>query len=552
MNKPNLATSSAFWSAWAEKVKADRHNFAKSPLYVEQDSQFPEEYQAVAETVTLMGQVDPDGKTRDAQFGGRLVDTCLGPVTRMWLDSNIEYHFLKRHLPTLASSRVLDIGAGYGRFAATLSQFVPSVTTVDAIPISTEVSREYLSRFAPTVDVLSIEQFVDTFQNQSYDLAVNIHSWNECTKEQVENWIKTLVQMKVPHLFTVSHGQLNAEREPAYYTWQVGHPSFRPILEYYYDLVAEETLGLTNHPHALWKLKANAQQLLQTPRKPLVMIGTPLKHIECNGAMTPEAFAKLHDNYRKPIQALLTATDLPFRFCLFVVGGGGVAKARNTITNAFLGSEADILLFHDYDLITDETGADHVKVVMRLFQNGLKCVGGLYTIRADNGHWVINLPDAGGPLEGWGLRVLELGTGFKAQTRSYFELIAAKNPWLEYQDDDTKQKCYGFFSMGPVKDEEIWPGRGRWLTEDYWLDWLARDAGIVMVADVTIQLRHLEEGHIERLVSKDPLIQKKVKALEKQLGTTLFVRTADEVFPKEFPPVPAKQEGGKELDLYSK
>ena len=106
--------------------------------------------------------------------------------------------------------------------------------------------------------------------------------------------------------------------------------------------------------------------------------------------------------------------------------------------------------------------------------------------------------------------------------------------------------------MGPVKDEQIWPGRVRWLTEDYWLDWLTRDAGIVMVADVTIQLRHLEEGHIERLVSKDPLIQKKVKALEKQLGTTLFIRTQDEIFPKEFPPVPAKQEGGKELDLYSK
>jgi len=550
--KPNLATASSFWSAWEDKVKADRQNFAKSPLYVEQMSQTPQEFQAVAETVTLLGQIDPDGKTRDAQFGGRLVETCLGPVTRMWLDSNIEYHFLKRHLPTLAYSRVLDIGAGYGRFAATLAQFVLSVTTVDAIPISTEVSREYLGRFAPSVDVLSIDQFTETFQTESYDLAINIHSWNECTKEQVENWIKTLVHMKVPHLFTVSHGQLNGEKEKAYYTWQIGHPSFRPILEFYYDLVAEECLGLTNHPHALWKLKANAMDLLLTPKKPLVMIGTPLRHIECNGLMTPEAFEKLHENYRKPIQALLAATDLPFRFCLFVVGGGGVAKARNTITNAFLESEADVLLFHDYDLIPDPTGADHVKLVTRLFQNGLKIVGGLYTIRSEHGHWVINLPDAAGPLEGWGLRVLELGTGFKAFHRSAFETVAAKNPWLEYQDDDTKQKGYGFFSMGPVKDEQIWPGRVRWLTEDYWLDWLTRDAGIVMVADVTIQLRHLEEGHIERLVSKDPLIQKKVKALEKQLGTTLFIRTQDEIFPKEFPPVPAKQEGGKELDLYSK
>lgn len=550
--KPNLATASTFWQTWADKVKADRRNFAKSPLYVEQDSQTDEEYRQVAHTVALLGQIDPDGKTRDAQFGGRLVETCLGPVTRMWLDSNIEYHFLKKHLPTLSSARVLDIGAGYGRFAVSLEPFVATIDTVDAIPISTEVSRKYLHRFAPFARVHAIKEFMQEDHAGLYDLAINIHSWNECTREQVENWVRVLVEAKVPHLFTVSHGQLNGKREKAYYTWQIGHPSFRPILEHYYDLVAEESIGLTNHPHALWKLKANAAELLTIPRKPLVMIGTPLRHIECNGLMTPEAFAKLHDNYRKPIQALLAAQDLPFRFCLFVVGGGGVAKARNTITNAFLESDADILLFHDYDLIPDPTGADHVRLVMRMLQNGIKIVGGLYTIRSRNGHWVINLPDASGPLEGWGLRVLELGTGFKAYHRSAFELVAAKNPWLEYQDDDTKQKAWGFFSMGPVKDQEIWPGRARWLTEDYWLDWLTRDAGIVMVADVTIQLRHLEEGHIESLVSSAPTIAKKIRSLEKLLGTKLFIRTKDEVFPEVFPPVPAKQEGGKELDIFSK
>ena len=132
--------------------------------------------------------------------------------------------------------------------------------------------------------------------------------------------------------------------------------------------------------------------------------------------------------------------------------------------------------------------------------------------------FIFNFPDGNGIKDGWALRVLELGTGFKCYKREAFEIIAEKNPWLKYEHDDTKETEWGFFSMGPVTDEKFWPGRARWLTEDYWLDWLTRDAGIIIVEDTTVQLRHLEES-------------------------------TGEIFPKEFPPLPEAIPEPKELEI---
>jgi hypothetical protein len=105
----------------------------------------------------------------------------------------------------------------------------------------------------------------------------------------------------------------------------------------------------------------------------------------------------------------------------------------------------------------------------------------------------MNFPDIAGPAQGWALRVLEIGTGFKCFRREAFTLVREKNPWLEYECDDTKKIEWGFFSMGPAKDVNIWPSRSRWLTEDFWLDWLMRDAGITIVWDTKVCLRHYDE-----------------------------------------------------------
>ncbi|HEX2900443.1 MAG TPA: putative sugar O-methyltransferase [Bacteroidia bacterium] len=247
-------TNDGMWAHWAARVAENKHQFAKSPFFVEQDSVPEERFRALAEKVALMEPYDPDGMTRDAEFGARVVDTCLGPVTRMWLESMVEIDFLYRNLPELElpTMKVLDIGAGYGRLAAALDKNAYDVRCVDAVPISTEISRGYLKRFAPSVHVFSIEEFEDIYTDLTFDLCVNIHSFNECKLSQIENWLKALEVMQVPYLFTVSHGQMDHNPEPSYRSYGDDHPSFRPLLEARYELIAEESLGLSPSPHALW------------------------------------------------------------------------------------------------------------------------------------------------------------------------------------------------------------------------------------------------------------------------------------------------------------
>jgi hypothetical protein len=213
------------------------------------------QFEKVAQDIRRWGgPIDDLGGARDAEFGGRVVNTSLGPVTRMWLDSNVEYHFIRRHLGTIVDKTVLDIGAGYGRFAVSIIDYCKGVTCVDAVPISTAVCCDYVKKFRPVVEVLSIQEFIEAYPRLKFDLAVNIHSWNECTLEQVTNWLNVLGEMRVPYLFTVSHGTYDSAEKP-YYSWNHGQPSYRPAIELRYDLVAEESIGLTGHPHALWKLK---------------------------------------------------------------------------------------------------------------------------------------------------------------------------------------------------------------------------------------------------------------------------------------------------------
>lgn len=245
----------AMWEDWQGIVARSLPNFCASPIYVQQRTQSQEDFERTAEYVTRPGAiiVDPDGKTRDAEFGGLVRETkACGPVTRMWLDSCVEVDFIMRHLPTVP--RVLDIGAGYGRLAVALYPFSDAYFCVDAVPISTEICRSYIGRFQPGVTVLSLGTFVQRPENLKVDLAVNVHSWNECSYAQVARWLQVLEHLRVKYLFTVSNGHLSGGKS-AYATWGGKGNSFRPLLEKQYELIAEEEIGLSQHPHALWKLR---------------------------------------------------------------------------------------------------------------------------------------------------------------------------------------------------------------------------------------------------------------------------------------------------------
>ena len=245
----------AMWEDWQDIVKRSLPNFAASPIYVQQRSQTDEDFERCAEYVAGLSKLYDHGKLRDVQWGGLARNTkACGKVTRMWLDSNVECDFLHRHVPEMHNKNVLDIGAGYGRLAVALSKHTKSYTCVDAVPISTEVCREYVKIHAPSVQVPALKEFLDSSDLLCIDLAINIHSWNECSIEQIANWLALLKKMNVAYLFTVSNGSVIKGKQ-AYASWGGSGESFRPLLENQYHLVAEESIGLSLHPHALWKLK---------------------------------------------------------------------------------------------------------------------------------------------------------------------------------------------------------------------------------------------------------------------------------------------------------
>lgn len=249
----------AMWSSWQDIVAQHRAKFCTHPVYVDQ-MQPVAEFEKLMDGIMANGCIDREGMTRDAEFGGRVVETRHGPVTRMWIDSNIEWDFLFRNLPMHVHQdgiRILDIGAGYGRFAVSVRPLVQRYVCVDAVPISTEICREYCANFNPDIEVPSLPDFLAIYKHHYRDVnvAVNIHSWNECKLEQIEAWLDIIGEIGIPYLFTVSHGQNDGSVEQSYYSWDVGRPSWRPLIEKRYTLLAEEARGFTNHPFGLWKRK---------------------------------------------------------------------------------------------------------------------------------------------------------------------------------------------------------------------------------------------------------------------------------------------------------
>jgi SAM-dependent methyltransferase len=247
------------WEDWQEIVKRSLPNFCASPIYVQQRSQTDEDFERAAEQVARGPQIDIAGKLRDVKYGGVVRHTkACGDVTRMWIDSCVEIEFLMRNgiLSSIGcyGIQALDIGAGYGRLAVPLSRYVGRITCVDSVPISTEICHKYTQEFATGVHVLSLPEFVAQRDSLGFDLAINVHSWNECSFEQVRNWLDVLREMKVPYLFTVTNGSIKSGRT-AYTTWGGKGDSFRPLLEERYDLVTEEETGLSMHPHGIWRLR---------------------------------------------------------------------------------------------------------------------------------------------------------------------------------------------------------------------------------------------------------------------------------------------------------
>ncbi len=134
-------------------------------------------------------------------------------VSRDLLDSVAELYFLEKHLK-ISRTRgftFLDIGAGYGRLAHRTVCAMPNVQKylcTDAIAVSTFVSEHYL-RFRKVEDravVVPLDQVENVLAGESVTLAVNIHSFSECTLTAISWWLTLLQKSRVRYLMIVPNG----------------------------------------------------------------------------------------------------------------------------------------------------------------------------------------------------------------------------------------------------------------------------------------------------------------------------------------------------------
>jgi SAM-dependent methyltransferase len=150
--------------------------------------------------------------TEDNLFGAKLWEFIPGKlISRDLIDSILEITFLQKQVGFGFNDqfRVLDIGAGYGRFAHRFTAAFPQnvVTSIDAVATSTFLSDFYLKfRRCNHTDVVPFDRISD-LQCGTYNLATNIHSWSECTKQFIAFWLNWLCDLNIPYLFIVPHSE---------------------------------------------------------------------------------------------------------------------------------------------------------------------------------------------------------------------------------------------------------------------------------------------------------------------------------------------------------
>jgi SAM-dependent methyltransferase len=203
----------------------------------------------------ILGRLEEDGA-----FGCWTFDPAgTGPVSRDLLDSARELAFLDRELGIGARPglRVLDVGAGYGRLAHRMTTAFPDVgdyCCVDAIAESTFVSEYYL-RFrgaCPPARVVALHELEAALEPGAFDLAVNVHSFSECTLAAVAWWLALLARLRVPSLLVVP----NEPTELLSLEADGSRRDFAPALERAgYELVRREpvyddpAVGIDDHFH---------------------------------------------------------------------------------------------------------------------------------------------------------------------------------------------------------------------------------------------------------------------------------------------------------------
>ena len=148
--------------------------------------------------------------TEDGAFGAFIYEHDGKPVSRDMLDSIMEISFLEEQigLSKIPDLTVLDIGAGYGRLAHRMAEALPNLKQylcTDAVAESTFVSEFYTKyrKVEDRVTVVPLDEIERVLGRTRVDVALNIHSFSECSLRSIEYWLDLVARAKVPWLLVI-------------------------------------------------------------------------------------------------------------------------------------------------------------------------------------------------------------------------------------------------------------------------------------------------------------------------------------------------------------
>lgn len=167
----------------------------------------------------------------DNAFGCLTLKSENMVISRDLLDSISEIKFIQDSLRFTYGDHVsvLDIGAGYGRFAHRFGTIFENshIHTTDAVPISSYICGHYLTYRNMDSQTTTWPLFsLGELSKEKVDVAVNIHSFSECTLESINSWLDLVVDMGIHNLFIVPHDErfICCDTDGS-------NPSFRPAIE---------------------------------------------------------------------------------------------------------------------------------------------------------------------------------------------------------------------------------------------------------------------------------------------------------------------------------
>lgn len=157
--------------------------------------------------------------TEDDAFGVFGFSVSGRTMSRDLLDSVNELNFLEKELGIARRPlKVLDIGAGYGRLAHRTTSWLARDQVfyfcADAVPESTFLCEYYL-RFRGVdrrARAIPLDEVEATLASQAIDLAVNVHSFSECSADAIAWWLRLLERHRVQHLLVVPNASSEGGR----------------------------------------------------------------------------------------------------------------------------------------------------------------------------------------------------------------------------------------------------------------------------------------------------------------------------------------------------